>query len=264
MSERARKHPEGTEAEAAGYSGQLRRGFLAAAPLWLGVVPFAMAFALLSKTAGFGVLETQAFSAVMFAGAAQVAAVTLAAGGAGMFSVVLTALVLNLRHVLYGLSLGRGLPERTRPPRAVLAFLLTDEMYGVGVAERLEGRDARFRDAHLLGAGLSVYASFNLGTLAGALLGSALPQPDGLGLDFVFPLVFLALLVPLLRPRGAARGVAWRRVAAALAAGVLALLVGRFVPAGVAIFLATLTAASLGVWLDRALPTPVGDAEEAG
>jgi predicted branched-subunit amino acid permease len=143
--------------------------------------------------------------------------------------------------------------------------LLTDEVYGVAVKEQLEGRDARFRDAFLLGAGLSMYASFNLSTLAGALLGSALPGTDRLGLDFIFPLMFLALLVPLLRgPRGASRGVAGRRVGVALAAGALALLLGRFVPAGATILLATLAAAALGAWLDGALPNRDRGAEGAG
>lgn len=248
---------------ATSYAGELRRGFFAVAPLWLGIVPFGMAFALLSRTAGFDILETQGFSAVFFAGASQVAAVTLTTGGAGILAVVLTVFVLNLRHVLYGLSLGKGLPKRTRPPRAALAFLLTDEMYGVGVREQLEGRSARYRDAFLLGAGLSVYVSFNLATLAGALLGSALPETDGLGLDFVFPLMFLALLVPLLGARGQGGGVAGRRVAVALASGVFVLLLGRFVPAGAAVFLAILFAAALGTWLDHAFPDPGEDAKGA-
>jgi 4-azaleucine resistance transporter AzlC len=222
-----------------------------------------MAFALLSRTAGFDILETQAFSAVFFAGASQVVAVTLVAGGAGILSVILTVFVLNLRHVLYGLSLGKGLSKRTRPPRAALAFLLTDEMYGVGVKEQLEGRSARYTDAFLLGVGLSAYMSFNLATLAGVLLGSALPETGGLGLDFVFPLMFLALLVPLLRPRGEGEGVARRRVAVALVSGVLALLLGQFIPAGATIFLAILFATALGTWLDHAFPDPGEDAKDA-
>ncbi len=77
-------------------------------------------------------------------------------------------------------------------------------MYGVGVREQLEGRSARYGHAFQLGAGLSAYTSFNLATLAGALLGSTLAETDALGLDFVFPLMFLALLVPLLSTRAEA------------------------------------------------------------
>ena len=251
---------------ASGYAGEMRRGFLVVAPLWLGVLPFGVAFALLSKAAGFGLLETQAFSALVFAGSAQVAAATLIAEGAGALAVVLTALMLNLRHVLYGVSLDGELPEPSRPPRAVLAFLLIDEVYGVAVKEQFEGRDARFRDAFMLGAGLSLYVSFNLSTVTGALLGSTLPDTDRLGLDFIFPLMFLVLLIPLLRPQGAARGiisgVAGRRVLIALVAGALALLLSRIVPAGATVLVGTLAAAGLGAGLDRGAPTPESDARE--
>ncbi len=243
------------------YRAELRRGALAVVPLWLGVLPFGVAFALLGRTAGFDAVETQAFSALVFAGSAQVAAATLTAGGAGVAAVLLTTLVLNLRHVLYGLALGAGLPRRTHPPRAALAFLLTDEVYGLAAKEQLEGRDGRRRDAFLLGAGLSLYVTFNLSTLAGVLAGAALPSTDELGLDFVFPLVFLALLVPLLRAGGPGGGVAGRRVVVALAAGALALALRPLVPAGVTILGATLAGAALGARLDRDRDR---DAEPAG
>ena len=82
-----------------------RRGVLAVAPLWLGVVPFAVALSLLARSAGLDPWQTQACSALIFAGSAQVALVTLVAGGSGWLAVLLTGVLLNLRHVLYGLSL---------------------------------------------------------------------------------------------------------------------------------------------------------------
>ena len=136
-------------------------------------------------------------------------------------------------------------------------------MYGVGVREQLEGRSARYGHAFQLGAGLSAYTSFNLATLAGALLGSTLAETDALGLDFVVPLMFLALLVPLLSTRGGGGGVARRRVAVALSSGVLALLLGRFIPAGATIFLAILCATALRTWLDHVSPDPGEDAKDA-
>src|SRR5215207_5273278 len=119
--------------------GEIRRGFLAMIPLWAGVVPFALAFAILARTAGFSVLETLALSGLVFAGSAQVAIVLLFAGGAGAGAIVATTLALNLRHVLYGLSLRRGWAERTGPPHPLLAFLLTDESYGLTVKDGLDG-----------------------------------------------------------------------------------------------------------------------------
>ena len=150
--------------EGGGYAGGLRRGFLAVLPLWPGLLPLDVAFALFARDAGYGVLETQAISALVFTPSAQIAAVTLFAEGAGLLAVALTALALNLRHVLYGLSLGSILPEKTNPPRPVLAFFLTDESYGLTVGESVERPGAGQRAAFMLGAGLSLYASFNLFT----------------------------------------------------------------------------------------------------
>ena len=193
-----------------GYAAELWRGYRAMMALWPGIVPFAIAFALAARAAGFSLAETQALSMVVFAGSAQFATVTLFASGAGAASIVLTALLLNLRHVLYGLSLARYLGPRTRPPRPLLAFFVTDESYGLAIRECLAGRGG---DAYLFGASLSLYGVFAASTLAGALLGARLPDLTGLGLDFVFPLSFLALLLPLLRsPPGSRRSqVAGRR-----------------------------------------------------
>src|SRR5688572_33293507 len=97
---------------ASAWRAEMRRGFLAVAPLWPGDIAFGLAFALIARTSGFSGIETQALSMLVFAGSAQLAAVTLFADGAGVAAILLTVLVLNLRHVLYALSLDRLL---TRP-----------------------------------------------------------------------------------------------------------------------------------------------------
>lgn len=223
-------------------AGDLRRGFLAVVPMWPGLAPLDVSFALFARDAGYGPLETQAFSALVFTPSAQIAAVTLFAEGAGLVAVALTALVLNLRHVLYGLSLGTVLPEKTNPPRLLLAFFLTDESYGLTVRDGVERPGMGQRAAFMLGAGLSLYASFNLFTLAGTLLATVLTDPASLGLDFVLPLTFLALLLPLLRSR--------RQVLVACVSGALALAASRFLDVGTTVVISTLAAAALGASLE--------------
>jgi len=230
-------------------AGEVRRGFLAIVPLWAGVVPFALAFAVLARTAGFSLVETQALSLFVFAGSAQVAIVSLVAGGAGPPAIVATALVLNLRHLLYGLSLGRAWGRRTRPPAPVLALLLTDESYGLTIKDRIEGGGGG--PGFYLGTAVSLYGAYNLATLAGSLTGGLLPDPRRLGLDVVFPLTFVALLVPLLR--------GWRRCVVAVVAAGAVLLLGRVAAGGVAIVLAATIAAGIGAALDRVGPPPAGD-----
>jgi 4-azaleucine resistance transporter AzlC len=215
------------------------RGFVALVPLWVGVVPFAVAYAVLARDAGLSIVETQALSLLVFAGSAQFSAVGLIAQGASGLGIVLTTFLLNVRHVLYGLSLGRTVRfAGWRRPAA--AFFLTDEAFGVIAAQR--ERSFGF----VLGAELSLFASWNAATLAGALVGSAIPDPTSLGIDLVFPLAFLALLVPLVRTRD--------DLAVAVTAGAVAWLATLWLPGGVPVLAAGVAGSLLGAWLTRHRP----------
>jgi predicted branched-subunit amino acid permease len=77
-----------------------RHGFRAMTPLWLGVIPFGLAYAVLARDAGLSLVETQALSLFVFAGSSQVSAVGLFGRGAGGLVIVLTPVLLNVRHVL--------------------------------------------------------------------------------------------------------------------------------------------------------------------
>ena len=205
-------------------------------PLWLGVAPFALAYAVLARDAGLSLVETQALSLLVFAGSAQVSAVGLFGRGVGGLEIVLTTFLLNVRHVLYGMSLGRVVPM-SRRERLVGAYLLTDEAYGVSVA-----RGAR-SFSFVLGTEVSLFLVWNVMTLVGALVGGVIPDPKRLGVDFVFPVAFLALLVPLLRERVDA--------VVAVVAGIAAWLLAQWLPGGVPILGAGVAGALLGAWATR-------------
>jgi 4-azaleucine resistance transporter AzlC len=236
------------------YRRDLRAGIMSMIPLWPGDIAFAIAFAVLARSAGFSLPETQALSMLVYSGSAQLATVTLFAGGGSAVAIMLTSLVLNLRHVLYGLSLDAQLERPSRPSRALLAATLTDESYGFTIKEILRPRNllpGGRRDAFLFGASICLYISFAVSTLVGALLGGLLPDPGRSGLSFIFPLTFLALLLPLLR--------AWRHLAVAGAAALVALTLSHFELAnsGLTILLATVGAAAVGAC------GPRGDTEVA-
>jgi 4-azaleucine resistance transporter AzlC len=216
--------------------GAFFAGFSAIAPLWLGVVPFGVVYAVIARDAGLSVVETQAMSVLVFAGSAQFSAAGLFATGATALEIVLTTFLLNVRHVLYGLALGRRLPlEGWRRPAA--AYFLTDEVFGVVAARPT----ATF--GFLLGAELSLFFTWNLATLGGAFLGAAIPDPAELGLDLVFPLAFLALLVPLVRTR--------IELVVAIASGVLAYVVAQVASGGIPIVVTGVGGSLLGAWLTR-------------
>jgi predicted branched-subunit amino acid permease len=225
-----------------------RRGFWAMAPLWLGVVPFALVYAVLARDAGLSLLQTQALSALVFAGSAQISAVGLFGGGAAALEIVSTTFLLNVRHVLYGLSLGRRIPL-SRRERPAAAYFLTDEAFGVVAASG----ERTF--AFLLGAELSLFAMWNVATLGGAIAGSTVADPAELGIDLVFPLAFLALLVPLVRTRV--------ELLVAVASGAIAYVAARELPGGLPILLAGVVGSLVGAVLTTGRPSEEPDVETA-
>lgn len=212
------------------------RGFGAVVPLWLGMIPFGAAYAVSARAAGLSLLETQLMSLVVFSGGAQFSAAGLFAANASPLTVVATTFLINVRHLLYGVSLGQTVPLRWRE-RPLAAHLLTDEAYGVTFGS--PARSVGF----FMGAGSSVFFIWNLSTLAGALLSRLVPDPAALGTDFIFPLAFLALLIPLLR--------GWPALAVAVSAGLLALLASRVMNTGLAVLLAGVLGPLLGAYLTR-------------
>lgn len=172
------------------------RAFAEALPLWLGVVPFGVVYAAVARGAGLSAWEIQLMSLLVYAGGAQFSAVRLSAAGAAGAVLILATAFVNLRHVLYGLSLASNLAEVSPWRRAVAAFFLVDESYALTTRAYLEKRGSIF---YLLGSGMSLYIAWNIGTAVGLFSAGLLPDPRGAGLDVVFPLTFSALLTPLLR-----------------------------------------------------------------
>jgi 4-azaleucine resistance transporter AzlC len=169
-------------------------GFRAVVPLWTGMIPFGLAYAVTARSAGLSVLETQLMSMIVFAGSSQFSGAGLFLVGATPITIILTTFIINVRHFLYGLSLGQKI-NLSWPQKLLTAHLLTDEAFGMTIA------NGQYSFAYLLGAELSVFVSWNLSTLVGSLISQAIPDPLALGIDFIFPISFLAMLIPLLKYR---------------------------------------------------------------
>jgi 4-azaleucine resistance transporter AzlC len=198
---------------------EFRRGFIDTMPLWLSVAPFGIAYALAAQRAGLDVTQTLGMSLLVFAGASQLTAAGLFASGVDGVSIVLTTLVINLRHVLFTASLAARLRNLSVSQRAGLALWVTDESYAISVRRVVAGEAGPML---LLGANFSVYFIWQLSTLTGLLLGGIIPNSLAQGLELVFPLSFTVLLLPYLRARPL-----W---AAALTAAALALVAKLLLP----------------------------------
>ncbi len=167
-------------------------------PLIIGAIPFGMIFGALATTAGLSPTATLGMSLLVFAGSAQFIAAGLIAQGVGTGIIILTTLVVNLRHVLYAASLGpylRHLPHRWLLP---LGFWLTDESYAVVIRRYHRDDDSPYRHWYYLGSALSMYVNWQLCTLIGIIAGQQLENATSWGLDFAMVVTFIGIIVPLI------------------------------------------------------------------
>ncbi|WP_336336856.1 AzlC family ABC transporter permease [Haloarcula brevis] len=203
-----------------------RRGARDAVPLLLGIVPFGLVAGIAAVNAGFGLPTAVGLSVVVFAGASQIAALELLRQDTPLSVVVATAVVINLRYLMYSASIAPYFREFTARWKAALAYVLTDQAYALSVASYRSDRPVD-RKWYYLGAAVTLWAVWQVTTVAGALLGTGVP--DAWGLEFAIPLVFLAILVPAIEDRASAVAAVVGGALAVLGAGLplnLGLLVG--------------------------------------
>ena len=190
---------------------------------------YAVSFGVLSVAAGFSVAQTCVMSVVAFTGASQFTFVSVIGAGGSPVAALAPALLLAARNTLYAISL-RSVLTGSVARRSLLAQGVIDETTAMAHAQ---SKPAAKRRAFDLTA-ILLFVGWNLGTVAGAVAGQGLGSPQRLGLDAIFPAVFLALLAPQLRSADSRH--------AALAGGFVALALIAFVPAGLPIIGAAVVA----------------------
>ena len=175
---------------------QFRLGVAKTLPVVLGVIPFGLAYGILSTQAGLTVWETLFMSLVVFAGASQFMAVGMFQSGAGGLTIVLSTLLINVRHLVMGLSISPYLSETTPAWQRALAFGMVDESYLTTITHYREEGSAQGSPHFMLASGLSMYVAWAIASVLGALAGHAITDPLKWGLDFAMPATFLTMLLP--------------------------------------------------------------------
>jgi 4-azaleucine resistance transporter AzlC len=221
-------------------ASQFRRGLLAALPLAPGVIVFGLLYGVMARQSGFAPWEALAMSLMVHAGSAQFTVLGMW-GSAGALSIILTTLIINLRHLLMGASVAphlAGLPLRWK---ALVALWMSDESYALAIAAFGRGDGGPL---YFFGVNLAIFLIWPISGFAGAWLGSAIPDPGRYGLDLIFPLAFLGLLMGFLKDRPGA--------ATALAAAGLALLAADWLPGKWYVIVAGLLGSGVGLLLEGA------------
>jgi predicted branched-subunit amino acid permease len=196
-------------------------------------VPFAVAagllavsFGVVAQEAGLSAIAAIVFSAIVFAGSAQFAAIAIIAQGGGAGAAVAAAALMNSRFLPMGVALGPSLPGGAAS-RAAQGQTVVDASWAL--ASRSDGSFDRMM---LFGSSAAQYVAWTAGTVAGAIWGDKLGDPEALGLDAVYPAFFLALLLVEMKSR--------RAIGVAAIGALIALVLVPVAPAGVPVLVASL------------------------
>jgi 4-azaleucine resistance transporter AzlC len=184
-----------------------------------------VSFGAITVSLGLPLWLPMLLSVVVFAGAAQFMFVGIVAAGGNPIAAVVAGLLVNARHLPFGFAIGDVLGTGWMR-RIVGSHLMIDE----SVAFALAQREPQRRRAAYWACGITLFACWNLGVVAGAFGGTVVTNTDALGLDAAFPAVLLALILPAMRDPATRR--------AALAGVAIALITAAFLPTGLPVLLA--------------------------
>jgi 4-azaleucine resistance transporter AzlC len=212
--------------------------------IMVSAVGFGFVYGLAARTqAGFSPIDVMAMSVLVFAGAAQFAAIGYVAGGLPWLAIGVLTGLLNARHILYSASLAPWFRGRSFGERALAAHVLTDEAFALSIGHfRRLGRFDAF--GYWFAAIGVTFIPWFFATLAGALIGNAIVDPERLGIDVIFPAAMIGLAVGLISGRrelvaaiaggvvGVTVSLAFSTTVGVIAGGVIGPAIGLLIPAG--------------------------------
>src|SRR3984893_12789779 len=129
-------------------------------PILICVLPFGMIYGVSALSAGIPASIAQAMSSIVFAGSAQFVISQLIAAGTPSLVVILTAFIVNIRHMLYSASLSSYTRKLHPLWKWLLAYLLTDEAYAVTILHYQKPGDDMQKHRYFLGAGLGLWTTW--------------------------------------------------------------------------------------------------------
>lgn len=176
-------------------------GVKATFPLVVGAAPFGIIFGALATTAGLTKWAAQGMSLFVFAGSAQFIAAGLVAQGSSLVVIIITTLVVNLRHMLYAATLAPHTKDLSKRWLLPLGFWLTDESFVVVIKRYLEVGESKYKHWFYLGSAVFMYTNWQLCTWIGIIAGGLIDDPLKWGLDFAMIVTFIGMLVPMIKDR---------------------------------------------------------------
>jgi 4-azaleucine resistance transporter AzlC len=171
-----------------------RQGLQGGVSIALGYFPVALTFGLLARTTGLSLSETVLMSFLVFAGAAQYISLSLLAMGTGVFEIVLTTFIVNIRHFLMSASLSEKLEEDRLYKKVIYSFGITDETFTV-----ISMKGGKVKTAFAFGVMIISYLSWVISSGLGFVIGEILPSFLQASMAVALYAMFIGLLVPSMK-----------------------------------------------------------------
>lgn len=214
-----------------------RKGLRDGAPFILMAVPFATFFGVVAADAGLQLAQIIGFSLLVIAGASQFAALQMMLDNAAIALVLLAALAVNMRMAMYSASLVPHLGAAPIWQRALVAYVNFDQTYMQSMItyEATPEMTVPEKVWYFFGVSTLLAPMWVLSTIAGALIGQTIPPQYAL--DFIVPIMFLAMVAPMLKSLA--------HVAAAMTSAIIGLLL-MGLPSGAGLLIAAGCAMAVG------------------
>ncbi|RFU63547.1 branched-chain amino acid ABC transporter permease [Peribacillus saganii] len=175
-------------------TSDFRQGIQSGVSIAIGYFPIALTYGLLAKTTGLTMAETVAMSIFVFAGAAQYVSLSLLTSGTGIFEIVLTTFILNIRHFLMSTALNEKSTDDRLWKKAGYAFGVTDETFSVAAT-----KDGTVSAGYMYGVISVSYSSWVVFSGLGYLFGASLPKTLQESMSVALYAMFIGLLVPSMK-----------------------------------------------------------------
>lgn len=175
-------------------TSEFKKGFQAGISIGIGYFPIALTFGLLAKTSGLTIVETILMSLIVFAGAAQYISLSLLAYGTGIFEIILTTFIVNIRHFLMATSLNEKSEADPIVKKVIYAFGITDETFSVAAT-----KEGTVSSGYMFGVISISYSSWVVFSGLGHLIGASLPHTLQESMAVALYAMFIGLLVPSMK-----------------------------------------------------------------
>ncbi|MFE4894628.1 AzlC family ABC transporter permease [Peribacillus butanolivorans] len=216
-------------------------------PTLIGYISIGIAGGIVGVSSNLSILEIALLSTLVYAGASQFIICALLVSGSPISVIILTTFIVNLRNFLLSMTLAPHFTKYSLMKNIGIGALVTDESFGVAINKIIKGE--KINDQWMNGLNITAYISWIISCVLGAIFGKWISNPEIFGLDFALTAMFLTLLV--LQLQSIKEGKLKLYISLVLYVVITMFLLCMFVPSHIAIILATIIVATIGVMRDK-------------